>query len=184
MKKAMGILVLAAVVLGLVALESTVGQEGDRGAKEEGPTGSGIKAFVVQTEGEKNEVENAHFQKEQLGLLSLTKVPTHTYTLHRGKAVITVPLRKIKKMIFTGDTVRVIGIAGKELEGQVVKNTRYFLFGNVRFGEFELDLHDAQSVEFVHPKAKQFLCRTCNRLYVNPEWRFCPYDGARLIEVE
>ncbi|MHC5079718.1 MAG: hypothetical protein ACYTHN_11905 [Planctomycetota bacterium] len=193
MKKAPWILIFAGLSLLLLPLSFTVGQEGgdkkEEGKKEEGKKeedaqpgskGSGIKAIIIQVEGERTEVEDIEFREEKLGIISLTKVPTNEYAILRGKAKITIHLSKIQRIDFDGKVARIKGVAGETLEGEVNEDAQYFLFGTVGFGKFELKMTDVRSIELVHPKEPQKFCNSCNRLFVRSDWQYCPYDGAKL----
>jgi hypothetical protein len=179
-----GIAVLCALVL---PLSLTVGQDAGGDGEKESPaakSGSGILALVSQIEGEKTEVKDALFMEEKLGILSLTKDPSSSYTFLRGRANVTVQLHQIQRMEFDSEKVRIKGIDGKTIEGDIDKNRRYFLTGQLSFGAFEVEISDVRSLEFTHPKVQQKVCPSCNRLYIDPDWKYCPYEGAKLNEVK
>jgi hypothetical protein len=192
MKKAWVVFAVAAGFLLLLPISALVtGQEGGSGKEEkgekevkEGPTGSGISAVVIQTEGEKTTVVDLELKQEQLGIISLTLVPVDHYTLKKGKATISVPIRKIDRIDFDGEIARVKGRHGEKIEGQVDPENRFFLFGNVAFGEYKIDLAHVKSLAFVHPRERLLQCKSCNRIYANLDWQYCPHDGARLKDSE
>ncbi len=160
-------------------------KEGEKHKKEkEGPTGSGISVVVIQTEGEKTTVADLQLKQEQLGIISLTLVPVDRYALRKGKAIISVPIRKIDRIDFDGDIARVKGRGGEKIEGKVDPNNRFFLFGKVAFGEYKIDLKHVKSLEFIHPRTRLQQCKSCNRIYANLEWQHCPIDGAGLKDAE
>lgn len=183
MKTRTGVLLLACAVAVLLPLPSSVGQEGG-GEPARAHTGSGIRATVIQLEGRTDRVEDILFKNEQLGILSLTKVPASAYVLRKGRATVTVPIRKIGRIDIDGERVRIAGVDGSAIEGDVDKQSRFFLTGKVSFGDFEVDMAHVKSVEFTHPKGADLYCEACNRLYENAEWKFCPIDGARLKAAE
>jgi len=183
MKRTAGIALLVASLLIVLPFSLSPGQDGGKD-EETRAQGSGIQAVVTQIGGEKTVVEEILFRKEELGILSLTKVPASTYILMRGKARISVMVTEIQRIEFDNEVVRIMGIDGQTLEGSMDQNTHYFLAGNVAFGGFEVDLADVRSIEFKHPKATQNLCPACNRLYINPSWKYCPHDGAKLKSVK
>jgi hypothetical protein len=180
-------LLTAALVLAL-SFPATRGQEGKAGkepppapAREE--AGSGVKATVFQVDGTKTEIENAMLQEEKIGILSLAKVPTDVFRVIKGKGTVSIEVWKIQRIDIVGDTVRVTGDAGEPVEATLDKNGRFFLLGRMGIGTFEINFTDVRTVTFVHPKPKQLLCDACKRFYVQ-EWKFCPYEGARLKPVE
>ncbi|MHC4598204.1 MAG: hypothetical protein ACYS47_04290 [Planctomycetota bacterium] len=196
MKKAWGIMALTAAILLLLPISAlVVGQEGggsgkdpgekeEKGAEKKIETGSGISVVVIQTEGEKTTVADLELKQEQLGIISLTLVPVVHYTLLKGKAVISIPIRKIDRIDIDGDIARVKGRGGEKIEGKVDPENRFFLFGKVAIGEYKIDLAHVKSLEFIHPRARLLQCKSCNRIYANLEWTYCPHDGAKLMDAE
>jgi hypothetical protein len=188
MKANLGTLALAAALLLALPLSSMVGQDekaggGKPAAAAHEEAGSGVKATVWQVDGTKSEVSDAFLQEEKIGILSLTKVPTDVFRIIKGKAAITTEIWRIVRIDVVGDTVRVTGAEGEPVEGTLDKNGRFFLLGKVGIGEFEINFADVRTVTFSHPKAKQLHCDACKRFYVQ-EWKYCPYEGARLKTVE
>ena len=182
MKKSWAVFGLIAVFAVVFPLASLVGQEPPAGKPEAkgGPTGSGITAIVTQTEGVKSEIRDLELRQEKLGIISLTLVPVDSYMIRKGRAAVTVPIRKIDRIIFNGDEVSIKGSKGGTVEGKVDKDSRFFLFGTVAMGEFKIDMAHVKSLEFIHPQARLHQCPSCNRIFENKEWRYCPHDGARL----
>jgi hypothetical protein len=195
MKKAWGVMALVAAITLLLPISAlVVGQEGgggkDPGEKsgkaeeEKSPTGSGISVVVIQTEGEKTTVKDLELKQEQLGIISLTLVPVDHYVIRKGKATVSIAIRKIERIDFDGDIARIQGRGEDRIEGKVDPESRFFLFGKVAFGEYKIDLAHVKSLEFIHPRERLLQCKSCNRIYANLEWQYCPHDGARLKDAE
>jgi hypothetical protein len=182
MKKSWVGIGLIAAFAALIPLATLVGQEPpDRDDKDKPPpVGSGIKVIVTQTEGVKTEVSDLEMRQEKLGIISLTLVPVDSYMIRKGRAQVTVPIRRIERIIFNGEDVSIKGRKGSIVEGKVDTDSRFFLFGTVAMGEYKIDLAHVKSLEFIHPTGRLQQCPSCNRIYENKEWRYCPHDGARL----